>query len=337
MRGILILILVCFLFGGKIVGQDIEYGVQLDTTYMLIGDQQKMTFLLRSDMPLNVQFPVFTDTIITGVEIISGPQRDSVKTKDGKWLLEESYVISAFDTGVYYIPSMPIVIQGENFNNVLRTEPIGFIVNSFEIDEEQGNYDIVMPYGAPLSLAELLPYILYTLLGLAIIGVGIFLWKRTRNKSVLEGEQRVYIPPYRKAIEELDKLVNEKVWQSGRVKEFYTRLTDIVREYLDGEFKIPAMEMTSAEIMKSIEKSKYISKEDKGNLDDMLQTADFVKFAKFEPLLDENTKYQKVAYNFLTHTNENVREEERRKAEELAAKKAAEKKAQEEVNKSAEE
>ena len=85
---------------GLVKGQNLEYGVGVDTNYMMIGDQQHLTFRVRSDVPVQVVFPLLKDTVTAGVEIISGPVRDSLQGKDGKWLIEEKYVITAFDTGV---------------------------------------------------------------------------------------------------------------------------------------------------------------------------------------------------------------------------------------------
>ena len=85
---------------GLVKGQNLEYGVGVDTNYMMIGDQQHLTFRVRSDVPVQVVFPLLKDTVTAGVEIISGPVRDSLQGKDGKWLIEEKYVITAFDPGV---------------------------------------------------------------------------------------------------------------------------------------------------------------------------------------------------------------------------------------------
>ena len=267
---------------GLVKGQNLEYGVGVDTNYMMIGDQQHLTFRVRSDVPVQVVFPLLKDTVTAGVEIISGPVRDSLQGKDGKWLIEEKYVITAFDTGVYVIPAMPITVEDKSYNNVLRTDPIAFMVNTYKVDEQQGINDIVAPYPMPVTFLEVLPTILLVLVGVVVLALIVWFVIRRRKEKPLFRREEPAIPPYVRAIQALDGLKAEKLWQEGKVKEYYTRLTDTVREYLNGE--------------------------DREKLADLFQTADFVKFAKATPLPDENTRNLNIAYEFIQHTNQNVKE-----------------------------
>ena len=310
MRLKLILLILSFsLCGGVLRAQNAEYGAMIDTTYMMIGDQQHLTFQVKGDAGLKVGFPLLKDTVSRGIEIISGPVRDSVKEGDGKWLFRETYVITAFDTGVYVIPSLPIQIENQDYNNVVRTDPLSFVVNTFEVDPQKGNYDIVMPYGAPWTLAEVLPYILWTLLGLAVIaGVWWFIVQRRKNRPLF-APKKEEIPPYVKAIQSLDEIKAEKLWQAGKEKEYYTKLTDTVRQYLDDEFRIPAMEQTSAETVKAVAACPLVDTSDRERVTDMLATADFVKFAKYTPLQDESVRYLDSAYDFVNNTHQRLQQE----------------------------
>ena len=305
-----ILLSVFLLLGvASLSAQNIEYGVGLDTNYMLIGDQQHLTFKVKSEPGIRIVFPQLQDTVVQGVEIISGPVRDSVKEKDGRWLFEEKYVITAFDTGVYMIPPMPITVEGEEYNNVLRTDPVAFVVNTYEVDAEKGNYDIVMPYAAPWTFAEILPYLFWTLLGVAIILLGWWLWQRHKKNKPLFAAKKEEIPPYVKAIRSLDEIKGNKLWQAGNEKEYYTRLTDTVRQYLDDQFAIPAMEQTTGETMRSLDGCREVEAKEREKVADMLTTADYVKFAKFTPLQDENARYLDSAYDFVNQTHQRLQAE----------------------------
>ena len=332
-----VLLSIILLLGvNAVYAQNLEYGVELDTNYMLIGDQQRLTFKVRSDEEARILFPQLKDTVVNGVEIISGPRRDSVWEKDGKWVLTEQYVITAFDTGVYVIPPMPITIKGAEFDNVLRTDPIAFAVNTYEIDPQKGNYDIVMPYAAPWNLAEILPYLLWSLLGLAVIAAAWYLWQRHKKHKPLFMPPKEVIPPYVQAIRSLDSIKDEKLWQPGNEKEYYTRLVDTVRAYLDGEFGISAMEQTSTEILRDMEKCDKIEATECEKIKDMLTTADYVKFAKFTPLQDENARYLDSAYDFVNTTHQRLEAEiaeEQRKEEEKRKLQAEERKAEDEIMK----
>lgn len=320
------LLLILLLGVHLLPAQNIEYGAGVDTNYMMIGDQQHFTFKVKSDPGIKISFPQLKDTIIRGVEIISGPVRDSVKESDGRWLIQEKYVITAFDTGLYVIPAMMITVGNDNYNNVLRTEQIGFVVNTCVIDEQQGNKDIVMPYETPWNLAEVLPYILWSLLGIAVIVVSIWYIIRLRKNRPLFVAKKEKIPPYVKAIQSLDEIKAGKLWQSGKEKEYYTKLTDTVRQYLDDEFSIPAMEQTSFETVRLLEGCRVVENHDKDRVAEMLQIADYVKFAKVTPLQDENARYLDSAYEFLNNTNQRlVKEEELKKVEEEEQKKKSEK------------
>lgn len=308
MKRILISAVLC-LFGTMILrAQNSEYEARIDTTYMLIGDQQHFTMRVKTDAGARVLFPRLKDTIVSGVEVISGPVRDSAKQKDGRWLFEEKYVITSFDTGVYVIPEMAITVERENYNNVLRTEPLSFVVNTLAIDK-QDKYDIVMPYDAPWSFAEILPILLYVLGGLILIAVIIALIIRYRSRQPLFVSRKEEVPPYVLAIRALDEIKDKKLWQTGKEKEYYTHLTDTVREYIDAELQIPAMEQTSGETLEALTDCRKVASADYSRLTELLQTADFVKFAKYTPLQDENARYLDVAYDFVNHTHQKVQQE----------------------------
>lgn len=326
MTGIRLICIIAFLAGncGWLHAQNIEYGAELDTVYMLIGDQQHLTFKVKSDVPLRVIFPQLKDTVSAGIELISGPVRDSLKGKDGKWLFEEKYIITVFDTGVYIIPQMPITVENDNYNNVVRTDPLAFVVNTYQVDESKGNYDIVAPHDTPWSFTEILSYVLWTLLGLVIVGAGIWMVFRYRKKQPLFKREEVVIPPYVKAIKALDRIKAGKLWQAGRVKEYYTCLIDALRQYIDGELGIGAMEQTSFETIEALQGCDKVAKEDKENLARMLETADLVKFAKALPLPDENARSLDMAYEFVNRTDGRIKQEqqaleEKRKEEEKEA------------------
>ena len=316
-------------FAGVLKAQNIEYGVMVDTTYMLIGDQQRLTFRVKGEPGMRVRFPQLKDTVVRGVEIISGPVPDSVKWTDGRWLYEETYVITAFDTGVYVIPPMPITVEGKEYNNVLRTDPLAFVVNTYQVDPQKGNYDIVMPYAAPWTFAEVLPYVLWSLLGLGVLGLALWLWQRHKKNKPLFVPRKEEIPPYVAAIRSLDEIKEGKLWQAGREKEYYTRLTDTVRQYLDDELGIPAMEQTSAETLRSLEQCPEVESRQRERMQEMLTTADYVKFAKYTPLQDENARYLDSAYDFVNVVHQRVQDEkaeQQRQAEDERRRKEEEEK-----------
>ncbi len=321
-------------FAGVLKAQNIEYGVMVDTTYMLIGDQQHLTFRVKGEPGMRIRFPELKDTVVRGVEIISGPVTDYVREADGQWLYEEKYVITAFDTGIYVIPPMPITVEGKEYNNVLRTDAVAFAVNTYQVDPQKGNYDIVMPYAAPWTFAEILPYVLWSLLGLAFLGIAWWLWRRHKKNRPLFTPKKEEVPPYVIAIRSLDEIKGNKLWQAGYEKEYYTRLTDTVRQYLDDELGIPAMEQTSGETLRSLEQCPEVESRERERMAEMLTTSDYVKFAKYTPLQDENARYLDLAYDFVNVTHKRIqaeKAEQQKQAEEEARRKEEEEKARAEA------
>jgi len=109
------------------------------------------------------------------------------------------------------------------------------------------------------------------------------------------------VPPYDRAIQALHELKDSKLWQQGQEKAYYTTLTEILREYIDERFHINAMEMTSSQIIETLhrnEETKAVNRQ----LRDILEMADFVKFAKMNPLPDENDLSLMNAYLFINQT-----------------------------------
>ena len=308
MRSKVFLLWVLLMCGVGGWAQNVEYTAALDTNYIMIGDQVHFRMKALAEKGTRVQFPLLSDTLVQGVEIVSGPERDSTMEENGRILYEESYVVTSFDTGVYVLPAMAIELIRADYNSVVRTDPLRLIVNTFVVDTQKGYMDIVMPKNAPWTFREILPYVLWGLLGIVVVGLIVWLvLKRKRHESIFVQTKPV-IPPYDLAIKALDEIKQEKLWQSGKIKEYYTRLTDAVRGYLSGELNIAAMEQTSMEILQDLKQCKQVTDKQREQLADMFETADFVKFAKAEPLPDENVRNLELAYSFVNETNDAMKE-----------------------------
>ena len=131
-------------------------------------------------------------------------------------------------------------------------------------------------------MKEVFPWILVVLL-LVLAVFGIWYWRKHRKVKVDADGNIVrgpVIPPYDKAVDDLKRLREEKMWQSGKVKEYFSSLTDIAREYIEGQFGVNAVEMTTDDILEEI-KPLHFPKETYDKLKDTMEVADLVKFAKY--------------------------------------------------------
>jgi hypothetical protein len=112
------------------------------------------------------------------------------------------------------------------------------------------------------------------------------------------------LPPHEVALEALKVLEEKQLWQDGHFKRYYTELTDILRTYMDGRFKVSTLEKTSDEILRTMRLTDGITNSSLQNLRQVLELADLVKFARFKPLPDENQLSLMNAKMFVSQTVE---------------------------------
>jgi len=297
----LFLLIVTFVYT-DLWAQKITVNARLDSTVLWIGDQAHLSFEVSQQPNQKVSMPIFSDSIVRGLELVEPVKTDSVKTADGPILVTQHYVVTAFEDTLLYIPPFPFVSNGDTvWSKSLSLK----VVQPFKIDTTSNSIADIKPVFEPkFDWLGLLKIILLVLLihGLLVIAL-IFYRKYKKDKPVFENKiQEQLLPPYVVALNQLDKIKQAKPWQQGRSKEYHTDLTDVIREYIERVFLIKSMEMTSEEILDQLnilrkeEKSAYIG------LKQILQLADLVKFAKWNPTPDEHELSLRNAYLFVNLT-----------------------------------
>jgi len=289
--------------GAKAQTQDFHYSVALDTNVIVIGDQINLTFKAKLPKNTNIEFPALKDTVVKGLEIVNVGKLHTVKLNGGNIEKYIEYKVTAFDTGVYKIPSYPIKIKMKGHDNIVRSQEIYLGVTTFKVDTKKSFADIVPPKNAPVNFAEMIPYILWVLLGLVIIVLAILIVKKWKRKeSVFSKPEKPIEPAHVVAYRELDRIKDEKLWEKGHLKLFYTDVTGALRVYIENQFGIQAMEQTSIEIVDSLRTESFFDVKSIAKLEDVLLRADFVKFAKAQPLGDENQESIDNAYEIVSTT-----------------------------------
>ena len=164
---------------------------------------------------------------------------------------------------------------------------------------------------------EIAPWILGIILIAAIIFLIIYaISRRRKNQPLFQRPEKPKLPPHVIALQELEKLKNDQLWQHEKVKDYYTRLTDIIRIYIEDRFGLPAMEQTTHEIVSTFMAKKSVLDElSFKDLKEILELADLVKFAKLTPLPDDNHLVLKDAYQFVERTKPEERIEPQKPAE----------------------
>jgi hypothetical protein len=301
-KSVCLVLITILLFGGNSYAQIVSVNTYLDTTSILIGDQINFHVVVEQPKGAKVAFPVLTDSITNKVEIISVSKIDTQVLKNGNLLLVQPYLISSFDSGFYTIPSLKFIVDNQN-HDTLASAPLQLIVNTLPIKEQNAITDIKGVIDIPITFKEILPYILIGIGAWLLIALGVYIYTRIKNnKPIFKILEKPKEPAHVIAFRELDKLKNDKLWQQGQFKQYFTRVTDITRAYIELRFEVPAMESTSDEILAIAKGIDQIDDKLFAQLKELLELADLVKFAKVEPLPDENENAWKIAYSFVEKT-----------------------------------
>lgn len=291
--------------------QAFKASARADNSEIKIGEQFKLILEAQAPAGYKFSFPQVPDTI-TKLEIIDRSKIDTSVLQDKKlYSYKQVITVTCFDSGYYPIPPFVFSYQqaDDTTTHNAETEALLISVHTVPVDTAQKAIrDIKMPLKVPFSFAEALPYILVAVGVIGLILLIIYLRKKFRKKEV--AKPAVVIPkrpPHEIALEELKKLEGERLWQQGLVKQYHSRLSDIIRTYIEHRFGIIAMEMTTGEIMQSIRNMNFDSSAAE-KLSHVLTLADMAKFAKMLPLPGENEMSIQQSYEFINMTKEMKKE-----------------------------
>ena len=303
MRKSLFVVILFFVFGCvQLHAQKITVSARLDSAVIWIGNQTNLTFEVSQQPKQHVLMPLFSDTIVGGLETVEPVKTDTVKSPDGQLLVSHRYTVTSFKDSLIYIPPFPFVLNGDTvWSKSLSLK----VVQPFKIDTASHKIADIKPvFNSKFNWGS---FFLRVLLGFIILGLLVALYfvyeKFIKKKPILSDKQiKLLLPAHVVALNQLDKIKQEKSWQQGRYKEYHTELTDVVREYIERMFDINSMEMTSEEILDHLRWLKLEKKSAYLNLQQILNLADLVKFAKWNALPEEHELSLQNAYLFISQT-----------------------------------
>lgn len=306
-----IIILLVFFISAISVQSQISPELSLDTTFIKTGERTYLNIEVEyrvDDGGHTIQWPQIADTLANGIEVISKSKIDTITDplKNDQFLFSQvqRIEITSFDTGFVAIQPLLFIIDGDSVSsNAILIE-----VRDPVIDESADIRDIHDIIEVELSLWEkLLPYWPYILGALAALIIIILIIRKLKGKTIsVKTEKEIEIPvvpAHIKALSGFAALREEELWQKGKHKQYYTRLSDIMREYLHERYGIQAMEETSTELIRQIQRMPL----DSGirlRLETVLRLSDLVKFAKEKPMPHENEDSMQVMVNFVQQTAE---------------------------------
>lgn len=266
----------------------IKASLHLDSTYILIGDQVQMQLFLDSAInvtDIETDFSAFEDTL-SKIEVVEHGEWNQVglNKTTGAALWEQRVTLTSFEDGKHQLPNIQINFRFNGEKRSVTTTTTNFLeVGTIAVGDSTQLAPIKDIIEEPKKLEDYLPYaIAVAALGL-LVGL-IFLIRRLLRKKEIPPPPPIVLKPYEIALQKLEFLKEEELWQRGKVKEYQTELTFIIREYLEKQFHIPALENTTDEIIASLKKIGF-PQDWRERLRKLFQNADLVKFAKAEPPL----------------------------------------------------
>ena len=300
-----IILFVYLFFHSSLNGQEISVKAVFDTTRILVGDQVNFSVMIDQPADLKLTLPFFRDSLIKNIEILSGPAIDTSGISDNKIRITEKYLVTSFDSGYYRVD--PVFAEKVDSKGLKRYfSDYSYLevarVKIAPADTSAKIYDIAAPYRAPLTLGEILPWILLALLISAIIWLIVKLIKKFKRVKKEEIVPAITEPAHVIAFRELEKLKNEKLWQNGETKKYHIRLTEIIRQYLENRYRINSLELTTSETLEALVKTGFKKDESYNKLRSVLTGADLVKFAKYKPDPAENESVYSNSYDFVSVT-----------------------------------
>lgn len=284
----------------NLFAQNISAEAYTDSANYLVGDYINLTIKVKYDEGITVSNPLIKDNF-KDIEVIK-VEEPVLLEENGKQIVEFKYIVSVYDSTDISISGIPVGYKTGNDTllQTVNTNPVYFTVHTVPVKPEEEIKDVKEPIKIPLDWKTVL---LYLLIIIAIAGLAYFLYKRYKKKH--EGEEikqtEPRIPSYITALNSLHQLEEEKLWQKGKVKEYHSKITEIIRRYFEDRFYLPALELTTSEAMVRL-KERYDTAEILQATDEFLNNADLVKFAKYNPVPDLNAEMMKQAYKIVEMT-----------------------------------
>jgi len=293
----------------------------LEKDSILIGDQTWWNMTLPAGIwtGRKIEVPDFSPLpykLTAQVEALSGVLLDSVVRKKHLDSIRARILITSFDSGSYQLPPVPLCLVGQDgTRDTLWFKGPRLSVNTIPVDTTSFE-----PYGLkpqmryPITTGEILTLVGIVVLLSALVFLIILIVRRRRNHLPLFGPVRPKDPPHIAALKVLEDIRARELWKKQKAKSYYTLLTDTIRVYLRDRWGMQAMELTSGEMIASLEQRQpedpLLSGKIIEVLREMFSTGDLAKFAKYTPSDSENEESLRQAIRFVTETAKDEEEKE---------------------------
>src|SRR3989339_1971542 len=290
----------------------IEAIASVDKDEVTIGDKIKLVIRVKYMDDITIQFPEVNGQI--GVFAIkkTGFAETSEREKDGYSVVERNYVLSSYEIGRHAIPSLKIKYKGSRGEGeVAANEVIIDITGVIKEGELSGDIkDILPPIDVPTSFKRLIVWISVGTGLLLLSGIICGLVYKFKKRSKIQEQTFIKRTPHEIACELLERLLKEDLIAKGLVREYYYRITNILRHYIEDRFGLLAPERTTEEFLTEMAHTNQLDATHKILIREFLERCDMVKYAKYGPSKLEIKETYDAAKRFIDETKERLKEKE---------------------------
>ena len=285
------------------VRAQVQVDVKLDSLQLFIGQQTDLTLSVTIDAKQKLVLPDIKkgQELIPDIEVVTVGEPDTTVLNDGKRLtVSQAYTITAWDSAFYYLPPMQVTVDGKKYDSK------SLALKVYTVDIDTLHLDQFFPPNGIMELPFLWEEWQMVMFGsllliLMLVCVGVLYYHVKHGKPIVRFIRRKKkLPPHQVAMNEIERIKSERKWAEEDSKEYYTLLTDTLRNYIRDRYGFNAMEMTSSEIIERL-----IAENNEEALDELreiFRTADLVKFAKWSTLINENDANLVSAIEYVNQT-----------------------------------
>ena len=282
------------------VNAQVKVESSLSAVEMLVGQQVELTICATTPPDSRVDFPK-EGLMPAGVEFLGAIEKESEVTKDGSVRHSRSYVLTSFEDTLYYLPPLIVKVDGKEYKtNKLALKVLTVDVDTTNYEKYYGPKDVQnnpFLWNGEWSVPFWLSFAI-----IVLIAITYYLYLRLRDNKPIISKIKIIkkVQPHQRAMMVIEEIKADKMIMSENPKDYYTKLTDTLRKYIEERYGFNAMEMTSSEIIERL-----MSSDDPKSLEELKQlfnTADLVKFAKYSTLINENDANLVNAVDFINKT-----------------------------------
>ncbi|MGC4056778.1 MAG: DUF4381 family protein [Chitinophagaceae bacterium] len=273
--------------------QQITVAAKTDAQQIVVGDQLRYFITVQTQKGNAVIWPKIADTF-NSLEIVEKSKIDT-GTDGNNVTYKQRLLITGFDSGSFAIPRLIFSVKGTT--DTFFTDSFRIAVNTVPVDTTKPFKEIKGLEEVQTSWRDYIWMIVGILITVIIIVLVTLYFARRKKpaKPVIPAKTETFSERALRLLAELDA---RQLWQQDKPKEYYTELSDIVRQYIEARFQTNAMELTTDELLQKARKHREMTSFIK-SLKPLLHAADMAKFAKAHPLPEEHIEALELARNFV--------------------------------------